>query len=137
MGEMGKHQSAFGVGHQTQDATAGVAPQAVRAVRQQSPKHLVRRPADGRDGGDAESGVDLGASRVVDARHDVVDAEGLPSDPRRDDVGVVTAGDGGEGVGLLDARLDQGVAVESDARDGAPGEVGTEPAEGAGRADTN
>ena len=111
---------------------AGVAPYAVRALGQQPPEHLVGGPPDGRDGRDAEPGVDLGAARVVDAGDDVLDAEGLAGYPRRDDVGVVATGHCGEGVGLLDTGLDQRVPVEADAGDLTAPEARPEPPKRAG-----
>ena len=61
------------------------------ALGEQPAQHLVGGPAHGGHGGDAEPLVDLGAARVVDARHDVLDAERLARDARGEDVGVVTA----------------------------------------------
>ena len=78
----------------------------------------------------------VGRSRrggVVDAGDDVLDAEVLVGDAGDEDVRVVAARDRGDGAGLLDARLDESVAVEPDALDGRPGEVGTEPGERLGR----
>ena len=49
--------------------------------------------------------------------------------PRREDVGVVTAGDGGEGVGVPDAGLLEGVPVEAHTRDAAAVELAAEAAE--------
>ena len=91
--------------------------------REQLAEHLVGRPADRGDRRDAQPLVDLGAAGVVDAGHDVLDAERLAGDPRGDDVRVVAAADRGEGVGLLDACLEQRVAVEPNASDGLAAEV--------------
>src|SRR6478735_5578532 len=57
------------------------------------------------------------ATGVVDAGDDLLETEGLPRDARRDDVGVVTARDRGEGVGAADAGLLQHLLVEAVARD--------------------
>ena len=86
------------------DGAGGVAEVGLGAGGQQPAQHLVGGPLHGGDGRDAEPLVDLGAAGVVDAGDDLLDAERLAGDPGRDDVGVVAAGDGGEGVGLLDAR---------------------------------
>ena len=103
-----------GEGHLGQHDLAGrIAPERFRALGEQLAQHLVGRPADRRDRRDAQALVDLGATGVVDPGRDPVDAERLPCDARGDDVGVVAAADGGEGVGFLDARLDQHVAVEA------------------------
>ena len=51
-------------------------------------------------------------------------------DPRREDVGVVAARDGGEGVGALDAGLQQRVPVEADTGDATAAELAAEAAEG-------
>ena len=99
------------------DRPARVAPLARGALGQQPAQHLVGGPAHGRHGGDAQPLVDLGAPRVVDPGDDVLDAERLPGHPRGDDVGVVAAAHRGEGLGLLDAGLEQGVLVEADAGD--------------------
>ena len=99
------------------------------ALGEQAAQHLVARPLDRGDGGDAEPLVDLGAARVVDARDDVLDAVLLARDASREDVGVVTAGDGGEGVGVVDAGGPQGVAVEADSLDGVALEAGAETPE--------
>ena len=86
------------------------------AVRQQPAQHLVGGPADRRHRGDAQPLVDLGAARVVDPGHDVVDAERLAGHPGGDDVGVVAAADRGERLRLLDARLDAGCPGRSRCR---------------------
>ena len=78
------------------DGAGGVAEVGLGADRQQPAQHLVGGPLHGRDGGDAEPLVDLGAPGVVDPGHDLLDAEGLAGDARGDDVGVVAAGDRGE-----------------------------------------
>ena len=96
---------------------------------EQPPHHLVARPLHGGHGGDAEPLVDLGATRVVDAGDDVLDAVLLPCDAGGEDVGVVTARDGGERVRLVDAGGPQGVAVEADPRHGAAVEARAQPAE--------
>src|SRR5690606_2784870 len=83
----------------------------------------------GRDRRDAEPLVDLRAAGVVDARDDVADAERLARDPRGDDVGVVARGDRGEGAGVLDAGLDERVAVEAQPGDAAALEVRGQPPE--------
>ena len=82
-----------------------------------------RRSTDGGDRGDAEPLVDLGAAGVVDPGDDLLDAERLAGHPRRDDVGVVTAGDGGERVGRRCRPL-QHVLVEADAGDLSPVNAG-------------
>ena len=66
---------------------------------EQAAQHLVGRPADGRDGRDAEPLVDQRAPRVVDAGDDALDAEVLAGDAGREDVRVVAAGDRGDGLG--------------------------------------
>ena len=63
---------------------------------------------------------------------DVLDAEGLPRDPRADDVGVVAAADRREGVGALDASCAEDVPVEADAGDGHAAELVAQTAEGGG-----
>jgi hypothetical protein len=102
-GDLGEHDLARGVG-ELWDVPLG----------QQAPQHLVAGPLHRRHGGDAEALVDLGAARVVDARDDVLDAEGLARDPRGEDVGVVTAGDGGEGIGLSIRASRRVSAIETD-----------------------
>ena len=92
-------------------------------------QHLVGAPAHRRDRGDAEALVDLGAARIVDPGDHMGDVEGLAGHPGGQDVGVVAAGDGGEGVGLLDAGLLERVPVKADAGDLAAGETGAEPPE--------
>ncbi len=68
--------------------------------------------------------------RIVDARHDVLDAERLARHPGDQHVGVVAVGHRGERRGLFDARLDESVPVEPDALDGLSLEIGAEPGEG-------
>ncbi len=92
-------------------------------------QHLVRGPLDGGNGGDAQPLVDLGASGVVDARHDVLDPEGLPGDAGGDDVGVVAAGYREEGVGAVGAGLVEHLLVEAHPGHPDPGEGRAEPAE--------
>ena len=95
------------------DGARRVAEVGLGAGGQQPAQHLVGGPLHRRDRGDAEALVDLGAAGVVDAGDDLLDAEGLPGHPRRDDVGVVAAADGREGVGALDAGLGQHGLVEA------------------------
>src|SRR2546430_1761728 len=94
--------------------------------------HPVGGPPYGGHGRDAQPLVHLGALLVVDAGDDPGHAEGLPGQPGGDDVGVVAAGYGGERVRPLDARGDQHLAVEPDAVDGEPGEIGAQPPERVG-----
>ncbi len=70
------------------------------------------RPRHRGDRRDAETAVDLGAARVVDARDDARHAVVLPRGARRDDVAVVARGDSGEAVGVLDPGVLEHVAVE-------------------------
>src|SRR6266568_4595263 len=109
-----------------------VAPHLVVPVRDDVAEDPVGRPPDGSHRRDTEPLVDLGALRVVDPCDDPGHAEGLPGQPGGDDVGVVAAGHGGEGVRALDAGGDQDVPVEADPGDGLPGEVGAEAAERVG-----
>src|SRR5690606_13298198 len=78
---------------------------------------------------DAEPLVDLGPAGVVDAGHDVVDAERLTCHARGDDVGVVTVGHGDVRGGRLDAGLHQHVAVEADTGHPQAAELGAQAAE--------
>ncbi len=75
---------------------------------EQAAQHLVGRPADGRDRRDAEPLVDQRTPGVVDAGDDALDAEVLAGDAGREDVGVVTARDRGDGFGSLDAGSRRG-----------------------------
>ncbi len=109
-------QPSCGVTCSSDDRAGRVAPRLGGRLAEHALEQPAGRPRHGRDGRDAEPLVDLGPLRVVDAGDDVLDAEGLAGDPRGDDVGVVAAADRGERVGLLDAGLDQGLAVEADAR---------------------
>src|ERR687898_2800288 len=70
----------------------GIDPVALGGVGQESPDHTVDGPLHGGDGGDAQALVDDGPARVVDAGDDPVDAERLTRHARREDVGVVAAG---------------------------------------------
>ena len=99
-------------------------------ARQDAAHHLVGRLTYGGHGGDAQALVDVGPPRVIDPGDDVVHAEALPGYPRSHDVGVVPVGHGDEGVGLVDARLLQGVAVVTDPLDLAAVEVRGQAAEG-------
>src|SRR5919112_767008 len=113
---------------QDRDRAARLAPGRGDTVGQQHPHQAVRAPRHGGHGRDTEALVDRSALRVVDPGDDPLDAEGLPGDPGRDDVGVVTAGDRGEGVGLLRAGFDEDLAVEALPDDLAPAEVRAEAA---------
>ena len=81
-------------------------------------RDLVGRPRHRRDRLDAEPAVDLGATRVEDARDHLGDAVDLASDRRRDDVGVVAARDGHVRVAAVHPRLLEHVAVEHHAAHG-------------------
>ena len=70
------------------------------------------RPRHRGDRRDAETAVDLGAARVVDARDDARHAIVLPRGARCDDVAVVSRGDSGEAVSVLDSGVLEHVAVE-------------------------
>ena len=111
------------------DCAGGVAEVGLGAGGQQPAQHLVGGPLHGRDRGDAEPLVDLGAARVVDARHDGLDAERLARDARGDDVGVVAAGDRGERVGPADPGLLEDGLVEPVAGHLVPVEAGPEAAD--------
>ena len=111
------------------DRAGRVAEVGLGAGRQQPAQHLVGGPLHRGDGGDAEPLVDLGAAGVVDAGDDLLDAERLAGDTRGDDVGVVAAGDGREGVGAPDAGLLQDRLVEAVAGDLVAVEAGPEPPE--------
>src|SRR4051812_36591239 len=95
------------------DRARGVAEVRLGAGGQQPAQHLVGRPLDRGDRRDAEALVDLGAAGVVDPGDDLLDPERLPRDPRGDDVGVVTAGHGGERVGAPDPGLLEDLLVEA------------------------
>src|SRR5207248_2407096 len=77
-----------------------VAPDLLVPVRDELAEDPVGGPPYRRDGRDAEPFVDLGPLRVVDSRDHPGDAEGLPGQPGRDDVGVVSAGHRGWRVSL-------------------------------------
>ena len=115
------------------DGAARVAVVVLGAEREDAAHDLLGGPRDGRDGGDAQALVDLRAPRVVDAGDDLLDAVGLARDAGGEDVAVVAAADGREGLGARDARGLEGLAVEADAGDGLAGELGAELAEGSWR----
>ena len=98
-----------------QDQPAGGFPEIAGEVLfgKDAPQDLVRAPAHGRDGGDAEPLIDLRAAGIVDPGHDVRDVERLAGHAGGQDVGVVAAGDRREGVRLGDAGLLEGVPVEA------------------------
>ena len=64
-----------------QQRAGGVTPVGRQFLRQQPAAHLIHRPRDGRDGGNAEALIHLGALRVIDARDHPLHAEGLAGDP--------------------------------------------------------
>ena len=99
------------------------------APRAAASAHLVDRPRDGRDGRDPEALIHLGSLRVVDARDDALDAEGLARDPGSEDVGVVAGRDRGECVRVLDLRFVERVPVEPRSLDGEPFEIRRQPPE--------
>ena len=111
------------------DAAGRVGPVGRALAGQQPAHHLVGRPRHGRDGRDAEPLVDHRAARVVDARHDAVDLEGLACDACRHDVGVVAARDRRHRAGVADAGLLERVAVEAEADDAIAAEALRQPAE--------
>lgn len=75
-------------------------------------QETIRRPRHGGDRGNAESLVNGGTLGVVNTCDDAFDAESLACDSRCDDVGIVSRGHRGKGVGPLDSRPDQHVTVE-------------------------
>jgi hypothetical protein len=97
---------------------------------EEAAQHLIGGPLDRRHSGYAEALVDLGSPRVVDPGHDVLHPERLAGNARRENVGVVTTGDGCEGVCRVDPGLAQRVAIEPHPRDGPPIEGGPEPSKG-------
>jgi hypothetical protein len=120
-----------GHGHLAEhDLSGGVPPQWFGAFWQQLAQHLVGGPAHGRDRRDAQSFVDRGPPRVVDPRRHLTDPEGLPGDPRRDDVGVVAAAHRREAVRALYSGPGEHVAVEANAGHPVALERRAEPAEG-------
>ena len=62
----------------------------------------------------------------------MLDPEGLPGHTGGEDIGVVAARDGREGIRIVDACLGQGVSVKTDTRHHPPVERGAEPVEGTG-----
>ena len=98
-------------------------------VGNEAAEDLIGGPRDGGDGRDPEPLVDHRAARVVDTGDDALHAERLAGDAGRHDVGVVAAGDRGDGVGFLDARLDEDVAVEAETDDRRAAEALGEPPE--------
>ena len=65
------------------DRAGRVAEVGLGAGGQQPAQHLVGGPLHRRDGGDAEPLVDLGAARVVDAGHDLLDRRTSRGRPAR------------------------------------------------------
>ena len=111
--EMRRHRHA----HPQQVAAAeGLAD--LGAVVEQHQLDLLHAPLRGGDGGDVEPLVDLGAPRVVDPGDDLGHVVVLERDPRRHDVGVVPRAHRDERVGVLDARVLEGVAVEPETHHG-------------------
>ena len=114
---------------------------AVGAVQTGSPgsgsrraEHPIGRPLHRGDRGDAESLVDGGAARVVDAGDDPFDPERLTGDAGGEDVRVVAARHGGHRVGVFDAGRLQPFAVEPDAGHGGAAEIGGQATERLGLA---
>ena len=101
-------------------------------VGQQAPPDLVDGPRHRGHGGDAQPQVDLGPPGVVDPGHHVGDLVGLPGDAGGEDVGVVAAGHGGQGVGLAGPGPVEVVAVEARSDHVVPGQSGGQAAEGLG-----
>lgn len=98
-------------------------------IGKQRPEDLVGGPSDRRDRLDPESLIDLCPAGVVDPSHDLTGSVVLLRDAGADDVGVITARDGGEGLRVLDAGRFQDLAIERDADDLLPAEVRFEPFE--------
>ena len=108
-----------------QDQLAGgVGPLPGDQLGEEPAADLVDGPGDGGHGGDAEALVDLGPAGVVDAGHHPGDLVGLPGDPHGQDVGVVAAGDGGQGVGPDGPGPLEVVAVETRAHHLPPAPAG-------------
>ncbi len=100
---------------------------------QNPPEHVVDRPGDRRHCGDSKSLEDLGAARIVDAGYHVRNLVSLAGDARAEDVGVVTAGDRGEGGRALRPGFLEVIPVEPEADDPLSGPVGRQPPERAGK----
>src|SRR5690625_4493860 len=110
--------------------TRGVTPERLVTFRYEAAQHLVGGPRHRCDSGDAEAFVHLGTSGVVDACDDVRDAELLAGDARRDDVGVVSAGDRRERIGGVDGGTLEDRTVEASSGHRQTGVRRAEPAEG-------
>lgn len=95
----------------------------VRAEGDEPVHDLIGRPRDGRHDVDPELVIDPGTRGIIDAGDDVIDAERLAYDSRRDDVRVIARGDSREPGGLLDASLAQRVPIEAHAGDLLTGKV--------------
>jgi hypothetical protein len=114
------------------DLAGRVRPGGDRFLRQHATEHLVDGPAHGSHGRDAQSLIDHGPGRAFDAGHHVGDLEGLASDASGQDVAVVSARHRGYRVDLLDPRLEEHVAVESETDHGLAAPPLREAPEGVG-----
>src|SRR6478672_6020347 len=97
-----------------EDVAAAEALADLLAVVQEHQLDLLDAPGCGRDRRDVEPSVDLGASWVVDPGDDLGHVEVLERHSGGDDVRIVSGGNRDEGVGILDARLLQQLAVEAE-----------------------
>jgi hypothetical protein len=79
---------------------------------------------------DAFPAVELGGLGVVDAGHHVGDLEGLLGGHGHHDVHVVAVRRGGQGLGALDVRLLEDIAVKPHPREHPTAELPRQPPEG-------
>jgi hypothetical protein len=84
---------------------------------QDTSQNLVGLPRNAGNSGDTKTLVHLGATRVVDTRHDGADSEGFTRDAGSQNVRVITARDSCERICALDPRLTQAITIEADPRD--------------------
>jgi hypothetical protein len=79
---------------------------------------LLNGPRHGGYRRDAEALVDLGTAGIVDASYYVLYREVLSSDASTQDVGVVTVGHCGQGIGVFGTGFDKGLTIKARTHNG-------------------
>ena len=109
------------------DLAAGVSMFNVCALRNHAAHDLTCCPRHSGDRWNPQALVHLRAAGVINARNDVFHSVRFAGCSRRDDVGVVAAADGGEGVSSSNSCRFQGLPIKSDAANGLTLKCRTQP----------
>lgn len=113
VGELPPHPSSVERGLNQRNHASGVSPKLDIFPWAQGAEYLVRGPAHSRDSGDTKAFIYLRPAGVIDPSDHSLHAEGFPSNPCGDDVGIIAMTHRGERISLSNAGGYQHSAIET------------------------